>query len=265
LLHVSIVTCLGGIAAAAFITQRDAETPRRVVATAQAETDRAQEVIKRLGEGVSYFIIPHPDDEVSAWALAQQARYPIFVLMTQGEASVHCQPLGGQGSEQCKTARVEAWDQFLDSYYAVQPAPAEGPYKLYVGLRSARMIFDFGDQRLTVAEVESAITSAREVGALLGLTEEFLISAGRQYEHPDHLAVVSGVKDYPFSDKIFVDGPLDPRRNFSLRVADYQRLSSCPGGTVNQAYAWLSPPCWHAEASDAGFTVLPEQSFYETP
>jgi hypothetical protein len=257
---------LSCLAVASYFLVHKQETPDRVVTASTAmESSRSQAVIKKLGGGVSYFLIPHPDDEVSAWSLAQHARFPIFILMTRGEQSVHCDPLGGKGSEQCKAARVGSWHHFLDNYYEVQPqASSDRAYQLYVGDNSARLVFDFGDKQLNANEVESSITTARELGMHLGMPEEFIVSAGTQYGHPDHKAVAEGVKLYSFDDKVFVNGPLDPRTNFSLDVGDYTRLSACPDGTVNQAYGWLDPPCWRTETKGSGFPVLRTQDFFET-
>jgi hypothetical protein len=160
---------------------------------------------------------------------------------------------------------VQSWHRFLDNYYDVQPqVGVNHAYQLYIGDNSARLVFDFGDKQLNADEVESSIASARELGEHLGLPEEFIISAGTQYGHPDHAAVVEGVRRYPFTDKLFVNGPFDPRANFTLDVGDYKHLSACPDGTVNQAYGWLDPPCWRTESKGPGFPVLRSQAFFET-
>lgn len=86
---------------------------------------------------LTYVVVPHPDDEWSAWAMVQQApeSYHVFILLTRGEGTGYCEGGGwspqhaerrpeprastptGFGavlSEECKAQRVDAWETWLD-------------------------------------------------------------------------------------------------------------------------------------------------------
>ncbi|MGH8884099.1 MAG: hypothetical protein ACRDYX_02765 [Egibacteraceae bacterium] len=114
------------------------------LASAQSSTTVAK---KRL----QYIVIPHPDDEFSAWALIEKSagNYPIFILLTGGEATRYCGPGGeaslqthlgeyspspypyvGRRTSQCEQARVNSWQRFLNDMAGVDPYLSyRPPYK----------------------------------------------------------------------------------------------------------------------------------------
>jgi len=200
---------------------------------------------ERLSRGVSYFIIPHPDDELAAWALVQRAKYPVFVLMTQGGQSHLCDKFGGRGSEKCKTERLKSWNTFLNNFYTEGEWEDAGPgIQKMETADSMRLIMDSPDQNLSVQEVTNAITVARKYGSTHG-PEEFVVSANDRYGHPDHEAVNKAVSAYTALGRLAVNGKVDMFTNFGLEVEGFNELAACPGGPIDRAYGWLNDGhCW---------------------
>ncbi|GAC1386435.1 MAG: hypothetical protein NVS1B7_4980 [Candidatus Saccharimonadales bacterium] len=225
------------------------------------EKSRADHIMSRLGAGVGFFIVPHPDDELSVWSLVQKTQFPFFVLLTQGESSAHCQSHGGRGSERCKTDRVNSFHQFLNNYYEVNKIPVNNPlYDLYIGAHSARMVFDYGDQKLAPLEVTEAIALARSVSRSLNHKEQYLISAGVQYGHPDHLAIYSTIQQHNTIGRLAVAGIAHPETNFNATVVDPTAATfGCPNGNASRAYEWLLGRC----GADTVPNQLPVQEFIE--
>ncbi len=211
--------------------------------------DLATSIKNELRSSVSYFVIPHPDDELSGWSLIQESKFPVFILMTQGETSYFCNNYGGKGSQQCKDKRVSSWHIFLDNYYSVGKKISKGNYSLYIGSNSARLVFDAGDRDLSLNEVHDAISHARGLGLGSGLTEGYVISTGQHYDHPDHKAVRAAVEANGYPKRLARNGPLDPTAHFYAVIND-NGITDCPGGTFNIAHGWLRPPCWQIENSD---------------
>lgn len=178
---------------------------------------------------IRYVVVPHPDDEFSAWSLVggQGDHYVVFVLLTRGEATRFCDghglqavygerqppatwPWPGEGTPGCKALRVDSFNAFLDKMAELDPSldvpgpPVRlgspvGPFDLAVGARTARAVFDLGDGRLTPAAVTAAVQAVRAVRDRLPVTaEDDVVGAAYRnghypdavvYDHPDHLAV----------------------------------------------------------------------------
>ena len=179
---------------------------------------------------LQYVVLPHPDDEIEAWAMIANAsdNYPVFLLMTQGESTGFCdgsglqadlgervpqpQPFTGRGSPNCRAQRIDAWHAFLDAMAAVDPyldarADMESAdfagFDWSIGSRSARVVCDGGDGSLATDYVTSAVAEVRANRARLPVEQEFGIIASAyynadvagsfEYTHPDHKAVQDAV------------------------------------------------------------------------
>ncbi|GAC1392751.1 MAG: hypothetical protein NVSMB46_09430 [Candidatus Saccharimonadales bacterium] len=208
------------------------------------EVSRAEHITQELGKGIGYYVIPHPDDEMSAWSLIQKTKFPFFILMTKGENSSHCISHGGKGSVICKNDRIASYNNFLNNFYSVEKDErSNDQFELYIGSDSARIIYDCGDQKLTPQNVAVAITHARNIGSEIA-PEKYLVSAGVQYGHPDHKVVYEAVKHNDFSSRLAVNGSLYPDTNFSVPVdANYLSIFGCPNGPASRAYEWLLNRC----------------------
>src|SRR6185369_2762705 len=140
------------------------------------------------------------------------------------------QPFTGSGTEGCAEDRLNAWASFLDARGGVESAigrpgflgqfdldvpegaavpskidasgdrVASTKYLLWVGDKSARFAFDFGDRDLSLNEVVLGVQAVRDLRTrVLPVSEEDDIVAGAyfndefspsiRYEHPDHKAV----------------------------------------------------------------------------
>lgn len=178
---------------------------------------------------IRYVVVPHPDDEFSAWSLVggQGDHYVVFVLLTKGEATRFCDghglqvaygerqpatPAGGwpgAGTPGCKAMRVESFNAFLDKMAELDPSldvpgppvrlPGPPPFELRVGARTARAVFDLGDGTLTPDRVTAAIQAVRAARDRFPVTaEDDVVGAAYRnghypdaalYDHPDHRAV----------------------------------------------------------------------------
>jgi hypothetical protein len=148
---------------------------------------------------IRYLLVPHPDDEAQSWSLVEdRSIYPVFILLTHGEATRQCRPeqlmsslQTGEGevapptmptaprSPSCAEARLGSWHRFFSDVASwddrFKRSEAQGPrqldspcpacsrqaYDLWLGAGSARLIFDFGDRDLTIEEVRAALDEAR--------------------------------------------------------------------------------------------------------
>ncbi|MBW3576320.1 MAG: cell wall-binding repeat-containing protein [Actinobacteria bacterium] len=199
--------------------------------------------------GVTFFVVPHPDDEFSAWTLVTRVERPVLLLMTQGERSVRCAEHGGIGSQACKDQRVASWHQFLDATDYVA--------------RDDRLVFDLGDQRATAEGVSSAIRSAAttfgdpDVVVAAGYFNE--AEPGHIYTHPDHRAVHEAVAAGPWP----AWGRTGPRlAQATFHLADHDDYMRCPDGHFQRAYRWLRPPCWPEDGAGTGLQQT--QHFWRT-
>ena len=181
-----------------------------------------------------YVLVPHPDDEIEAWALvaAEPRAYPVFVLCTHGEATGFAdgrghqpelgewtpppQPWGPPGGPAVRAQRVASFHAFLDAAAVVDRRLADvrpvgefpdGPsaFALHVGPGSARVVFDGGDGRLTPEFVGAALQRTRALRrthlpvqrelAVVGSAYQNRTGPGFRYDHRDHQAVHDALWD----------------------------------------------------------------------
>lgn len=177
---------------------------------------------------IQYVVIPHPDDELSAWSLIQRspADYPVFIVLTQGEQTQmgdgrglqadrgevipQPQPFTGRGTPNLRGQRLSSWHGFLDAMSATDPtldSPADvgsvpspvGDFRLWIGAATARAVFDLGDGQVTPERVTAAIQAVRGVRARFGVARESGVVGAAYWNadradaligtHPDHRAV----------------------------------------------------------------------------
>lgn len=166
---------------------------------------------------IQYVLIPHPDDEFSAWSLVQRSahNYPVFILLTRGERTAYCdlhglQPQFGERAPEgatCPERRLDAWHTFLNGMAnldAELDVPAfvgrVGRCDLWVGDSTARAVFDLGDGVLTPEAVTGALQEVRnlrfghfplqnEYGAIGAAYWNRDYAGSYRYTHPDHRAV----------------------------------------------------------------------------
>lgn len=142
-------------------------------------------------ERLQYVVIPHPDDEFSAWALIEKSsgNYPIFIVLTRGEHTQYCAPDGktalqahlgeyepspypyvGRGSRNCGQARMNSWQRFLNDMARADSSLSSNPphrgsfdegFEVWADDKSARVAFDLGDGELTSEKVTWAIQAVR--------------------------------------------------------------------------------------------------------
>lgn len=96
-----------------------------------------------LKSSVRYYVLPHPDDEAATWAMAANnaSSYPVFVLLTHGDHTNHCdaaewrtvsyEPAAGElppvpepgvnDLPGCDLARLNSWNLFLDQMAVSDP------------------------------------------------------------------------------------------------------------------------------------------------
>ena len=269
------------------------------------------------GLRIVYVVVPHPDDEFEAWALVQDraGAYPVFVLCTHGERTVAAdghahqpelgewtpqpQPWAGPGSDTVRAQRVGSFHAFLDAMADVDRhldrdltdlgtlADGPSPFRLHVGERSARVVFDGGDGRLTPEFVTAAVQRTRALRwtHLPVQQEDFVVGAAYvstapgsvRYVHPDHRAVHSALWDTDQG----VPGPqwcrtatADPdvvrtggRTERVTRETYEAVMGVAPDGTrtglLQIFYGWLGPPGgWPAGETDAQTMWSRQQSFW---
>ena len=266
---------------------------------------------------IVYVVVPHPDDEFEGWALFQDRphAYLVFVLCTQGEkttaADGHAhqpelgewtpppQPWGGPGSDTVRRQRLASFHAFLDAMAGVDRyldrdlvdhgELADGPsrFTLHVGARSARVVFDGGDGRLTPEFVTAALQRTRELRFthLPVQEEDFVVGAAYvstvpgsvRYTHPDHRAVHAalwhtdqGVPGPQWCRTATADPDVDRTRGRTERVSapTYAAVMSIAPdgwrtGLLQIYYGWLGPPGgWPAGETDAQSMFSRQQSFW---
>lgn len=218
--------------------------------------------------GMSYIVLPHPDDEWQQWALTETSpgNYQVFALMTQGEASGYCVANGGKGSQECKDKRLASWLGFLTDMSAADPSiPGDWLAPVtYQGVtawvdaqgRGAAVAFDYGDGNLTEAEVVSAmrfITNPANRAVLginatlpnynmLGSYYNRSYKGCVTYAHADHYAVHRALfhHDLGVVYQAAATCKTDPD---ARRVQDVKGLSVAAAWTAqalfNRHYGWL--------------------------
>jgi len=260
-----------------------------------------------------YVVVPHPDDELQAWSLLEDRaeQYPVFVLCTHGEQTVYAdgrghqpelgertplpQPWGKPGSAAVRAQRLGSFTAFLDGVAALDPwldaelvdhgvlGDGPSPFALAVGERSARLVFDGGDGRLTPAFVTAALQRARvlrethlpvrEEGGVVGAAYWNTSPGSVRYVHPDHRAVHLALwhtdQGLPGPQECRT-GSADPDavRTDSVTPHTYEALMSLAPdgrrtGLFQHVYGWLGPQHgWPAGETDARTMWSRQQSFW---
>ena len=256
-----------------------------------------------------YVVVPHPDDEFSAWALLEASpdSYPVFVLCTQGERTGMAdgrgcqpelgewvpppQPWGEPGSTTVRLQRLASFAAFLDAMLpdAAGPAPVAeltdgpSPFTVQVGRRSARVVFDGGDGRLTPQFVTAALQRTRALREthLPALREHAAVGAAYfnslpgsvRYTHPDHRAVHEalwhvdqGLPGPQWCRTATVDP--DVARTEHVSPQTYRAAMAIAGdgrrtGAFQVFYGWLGGGRgWPAGETDATALFSRRQSFW---
>ena len=260
-----------------------------------------------------YVVVPHPDDELEAWSLLEDRadQYPVFVLCTHGEQTVYAdgrghqpqlgertplpQPWGGRGSATVRAQRLDSFSAFLDGAAALDPhldaelvdtgvlLDGPSPFSLSVGERSARVVFDGGDGRLTPAFVTAALQRTRalrtthlpvrEEGGVIGAAYWNTAPGSVRYVHGDHRAVHTALwhtdQGLPGPQECRT-GTADPDavRTESVSPRTYDALMGIAPdrqrtGLFQVVYGWLGPPQgWPAAETDATTMWSRQQSFW---
>lgn len=166
-----------------------------------------------------FFLSPHPDDELQAWSSLTQDEsiYPVFVLMTRGEASDRCNPdyqmskqsleLGAvpppvkvvDRGETCGDARVTLWNQMLDEAGKMDRSSRLGQNvteysetiaghnaQIWIGSNSARVSLDLGDGKLQKTDVIKAVHELLDLrGPILPDLPLGIISTAAYFNDPE--------------------------------------------------------------------------------
>ena len=233
------------------------------------------------------------------------------------------QPFTGSGTEGCAEDRVNAWAAFLDARGGVESAigrpgflgqfdldvpegaavpskidasgdrVASTKYLLWVGDKSARFAFDFGDRDLSLNEVVLGVQAVRDLRTrVLPVSEEDDIVASAyfndefspsiRYEHPDHKAVQEAIKGIDFGTPGPQWGrtvPEDPQVAETLEVppslycsvmcVDPEPIDPASNpfafrtGTLQQTYGWLAPAYWVGAELPSGSIFSRVQPFWK--
>ena len=260
-----------------------------------------------------YVVVPHPDDELEAWSVLEDRadQYPVFVLCTHGERTAFAdgrghqpelgertpqpQPWGGPGSAAVRAQRLDSFAAFLDGVAALDAHldadlvdhgvldDGPSPFRLAVGERSARVVFDGGDGRLTPAFVTAALQRTRglrrthlpvrEEGGAVGAAYWNTTAGSVRYDHRDHRAV----HDALWHVDQGLPGPQDCRtasvdrdaaRTESVSPRTYAALMGIAPdgfrtGLFQSVYGWLAPQRgWAAGETDATAVFSRQQSFW---
>jgi hypothetical protein len=232
------------------------------------------------------------------------------------------QPFTGQGTEGCSQQRLDAWRQFLDTRGGVESAigrpgflgqfdldvPIGGAlpsrvdvtgervpstqYLLWVGDKSARFAFDFGDRDLSINEVLVGVEAVRALRTrVLPIAEEDDLVASAyfndefdpsiRYEHPDHKVVQATIRDLDFG----MPGPQwgrtvpeDPEVAETLEVPPSLYCAvmcvepepidprtnpfAFRTGTLQETYGWLAPTYWVGAELPSGSIFSRVQPFW---
>ena len=266
---------------------------------------------------IVYVVVPHPDDEFQAWALIERSadNYPVFVLCTHGESTGMAdgrahqpelgewtpppQPWGGPGSDTVRAQRVASFSAFLDGMAGVdryldrelldRGELTDGPsaFRVHVGRRSARVVFDGGDGRLTPEFVTAAVQRTRALRSthLPVQEEDFVVGAAYlstvpgsvRYAHPDHRAVHlalwhtdQGVPGPQWCRTATADPDVLRTGGRTERVSapTYESVMGIAPdgqrtGLLQVFYGWLGPPGgWPAGETDATSMWSRRQSFW---
>ncbi len=264
-------------------------------------------------------VVPHPDDEFEAWALLEDRPddYLVFVLCTHGERTGMADGRGAQpelgellppagehgqwgepGSALLRRQRLACFDAFLDAMGGLDPHLAgplvdfgelpdgPSPFRLKVGERTARVVFDGGDGALTPGFVSAALQRTRALRTThLPLTaERGVVGAaysntalpGVRYGHRDHRAVHealwhddSGAGPHecrtPSADP---DVARTGGRTAAVTPETYRAVMGLAPdgrrtGLLQRHYGWLGPATgWPQGETDATTMFSRRQSFW---
>lgn len=266
---------------------------------------------------IVYVVVPHPDDEFQAWALldAEQDAYPVFILCTHGERTVAAdgsahqpelgewtpppQPWGAPGSPTVRLQRLASFSAFLDAMAVVEPwldgdlvdhgtlTDGPSPFTLQVGERSARVVFDGGDGRLTPEFVTAAVQRTRRLRrthlpvqrehAVVGAAYLNTAAGSVRYTHRDHRAVHEalwqtdqGVPGPQWCRTAVVDPDVQRTDGRTEWVAPstYRLVMGIEPdgrrtGLLQVFYGWLGPPAgWPYGETDAVSMWSRQQAFW---
>ena len=260
-----------------------------------------------------YVVVPHPDDELQAWSLLEGRadQYPVFVLCTHGERTVYAdgrghqpelgertplpQPWGARGSATVRAQRLGSFTAFLDGVAALDRDPpgelvdhvflddGPSPFTVAVGERSARVVFDGGDARLTPEFVTAALQRTRALrrthlpvqreGGAIGAAYWNTSPGSVRYVHADHRAVHTALwrtdQGLPGPQECRTGtGDPDAVRTESVSPRTYDALMGIAPdgqrtGLFQVVYGWLGPQQgWPAGETDATTMWSRQQSFW---
>jgi LmbE family N-acetylglucosaminyl deacetylase len=261
---------------------------------------------------MSYIFVAHPDDEMAAWSTIENSsgNYHVFVVLTRGGHTGYCEnpaskpgmdqyPPAPRDSEACKENRIESWHKFLNRAAATDPfldvLPADSPdvsdvdasagrFDVWVGAKSARVVFDFPDGGLQSQNLVTANELVRSMkGSLLPDLPDFQAMAAsfwnanypncRRYDHPDHRAVHVGVYQNDLDTQVQRGRTCatDPDAVYFRQVSanNWRTLAGSPDflenggdpGIFRQSYGWLRDEWEMSEDESMHFSR--QQSFWQ--
>lgn len=296
----------------------DGQTSDGQASDGQAQ-DRDDAPLRTAKTGIVYVVVPHPDDEFEAWALLEDRAdvYPVFVLCTHGERTGMADgrgaqpelgellPPGGEtgqwgepGSALLRAQRLASFDAFLHAMGVLDPhlagplvdhgelSDGPSPFRLAVGERSARVVFDGGDGSLTAAFVSAALQRTRALRtthlpltserAVVGAAYSNTAVAGVRYAHRDHRAVHEALwrTDSGAGPQWCRTATADPdvlRTGGRTAFVTPETYSAVMGiapdglrtGLLQRHYGWLGPASgWARGETDATTMFSRRQSFW---
>lgn len=234
---------------------------------------------------LSYVVFAHVDDEYSSWSLIANSfsNYKVFVMCTRGEQLGACNwraenvnpgedppnptpPRTGQGSDECKTARINGFRNFLRYMAGVDGSVGDpgngigtGPLPTVDGRSStgyiisasrycAALFCDYPDSGLTAGQVGACIRAARaERGNRIPNLPEYNVIGVWPGAHRDHDAVRNHVTDTSYGFYRLVGGARDGK---SIRTDTVPsnihghafKRNPGPGniGAFQRAYGWMA-------------------------
>lgn len=230
---------------------------------------------------LSYVVFAHVDDEYSSWPLiaGSFSNYKVFVMCTRGERLGACDwnPANvnpgedlpnptprGRGSDECKTARISAFRNFLrymgqvDSSVGdpgdgigIGPLPnidgyASTGYIISASRYCATLFCDYPDSGLTPGQVGACVRAARnERGNRIPALLEYNIIAAWPGPHRDHDAVRDHVTGTSYGFLRHVRGNrTNPRTDTVPASIHGHAFKRNPGpgniGAFQRAYGWMA-------------------------
>ncbi len=233
------------------------------------------------------------------------------------------QPFTGEGTAECAQQRVDAWASFLDGRGSVESAigrpgflgqfdldlpegttvpskidttgerVAATTYLLWVGDKSARFAFDFGDRDLSLNEVVLGVQAVRALQSrVLPISQEDDLVAGAyfndsfdpsiRYQHPDHKVVQDAIKGLDFEmpgpqwGRTVPEDPdvaetleIPPSLYCAVMCVNPEPIDPLENpfafrvGTLQTSYGWLAPTYWVGAELPSGSIFSRVQSFWK--